>query len=105
MEYDLNNYPNDYPNGVNNSEQQKQPKRGGGFLGGFLWITGMSSGGQLYLCCRTVSWFMEMTREKEVTQQTEGEEELVSDRTMAKLQVIEETISEYYYEEDVEGRI
>ena len=103
MEYDLNNYPNDYPNGVNNSEQQKQPKRGGGFLGGFF--CGLLSCLLVVSCTYVAVQFhglWEMTREKEVTQQTEGEEELVSDQTMAKLQVIEETISEYYYEEDVE---
>lgn len=103
MEYDLNNYPNDYPNGVNNSEQQKQPKRGGGFLGGFF--CGLLACLLVVSCTYVAVQFhglWEMTREKEVTQQTEGEEELVSDQTMAKLQVIEETISEYYYEEDVE---
>lgn len=102
MEYDLNNYPNDYQSGVNYSEQQKSPKHGGGFLGGFfcgiliclLVVSCVYTGVQYYKI-----W--QMKAEQDQAEQTE-EQELVSDATMEKLQVIEETISQYYYEEDVD---
>ena len=104
MESNLNNYPNDYPNGGSYNQNQKKPKKGGGFIGGFfcgllLCLLGVS-------CIYTVSQLYnvyQMRQERAALQEADGEaKQLVSDMTMSKLQIIEETISDYYYEEDVE---
>lgn len=103
VESNLNNYPNDYPSEVKNSENSKPLKKSGGFLGGFLCgvllcmfvVSCIYTGVQFYNVYR-------MQKEREALQTADAEpEQLVSDRTMSKLQIIEETISDYYYEEDV----
>lgn len=104
MENNLNNYPNDYPGGGEKIEQPKSTKRNSGFLGGFLC--------GLLVCMFVVSCIYtgvqfhkvyQMQQERKALQDGTAEpEQLVNDMTMSKLEIIEETISDYYYEEDVD---
>ncbi len=106
MEYNSNNYPNDDPNnqlGKNNKNDRKNDKNKGfwhGILAGFLLCFLLScatfAGIQLYSAQR-------MESASNTLQATDSEaEELVNDHTMQKLQVIEEAIADYYYQEDID---
>lgn len=103
MEYNLNNYPNDYPDHVNFNGGEPPKKEKGSFVGGFLsgilfsllFVCGIYLGIRFYqIYQERVGW--------ETAQAERPVESLVNDMTMSKLQVIEETISKYYYQEDVD---
>lgn len=103
VEYNLNNYPNDYPGKTNNSMGKKPKKESGTFTGGF--VTGILL--SLLIACFTYTGvrlhqIRQMRAEDGKAQEDGGMESLVNDMTMSKLQVIEETIAKYYYEEDVD---
>ncbi len=103
MEYNLNNYPNDYPNNANNNRREPPGKERGGFVSGLLTGVLLSL---LAVCCvysgiRFYRIYQERI-ENQAVQADNGGESLVNDMTMSKLQVIEETISKYYYQEDVD---
>lgn len=104
MEYNLNNYPNDYPNHVNNSRTQLPKKNEGSFRGGFL--TGVLLSLLIASCIYTGVRFYQiyqMRMGNEASQAAEDDgQSLVNNMTMSKLQVIEKTISRYYYQEDVD---
>ncbi len=105
MEYNLNNYPNDYPDHADNSRKEPSGKGKGGFVSGLL--TGILVS-LLAVCCvysgvRFYQIYQERAEEN-AAQAENAAENLVNDMTMSKLQVIEETISRYYYQEDVDGQ-
>ena len=103
MEYNLNNYPNDYPNNVNNSGKKPAGKERGGFVSGLL--TGVLFSLLVACCIYSGIRFYQIYQERtanEKAQADHGMESLVNDMTMSKLQIIEETISRYYYQEDVD---
>lgn len=105
MEYNLNNYPNDYPDHVNNNRKEPSGKERGGFVSGLLTGVLVSL---LAVCCvysglRFYQIYQERAEEN-AAQAENAAENLVNDMTMSKLQVIEETISKYYYQEDVDGQ-
>lgn len=105
MEYNLNNYPNDYPknqsNGSDGEKGQKQKKNANGFFSGLF--TGVLLCLLILSCVYTGRQFYhlhQMKQESEAAQN--GEPESITDeRAISKLQVIEDTISDYYYQEDV----
>lgn len=102
VEYDLNNYPNEYPDNMSGGRQTMPPKRSGSFIGGFF--CGLVVCLLVVSCIYTCMQFRkvwQLTQENTAVQEQDGEVQLVSDQTLSKLQVIEETISEYYYQEDV----
>ncbi len=101
----MNNYPNDYPNNaIKQAPDNIPPKKNrGSFLSGF------ASGALLTLliaCCvyTGVRFYhiYQMRAEKERAEAEKEPDSVVNDNTMGKLQVIEETIAKYYYEEDVD---
>lgn len=106
MENNLNNYPNDYPANVNNNARPPQKQGGGGFVGGFL--TGALFSLLLISCIYTGMRFYGLYQERteKAAQAADGDMDgLVNDMTMGKLQIIEETIAKYYYEEDVDTKV
>lgn len=103
MEYNLNNYPNDYPNHAGNSGKGPSGKERGGFVSGLLAGVLLSL---MVVCCvysgiRFYQIYQERTEDKAAQKGNEAGN-LVNDITMSKLQVIEETIAKYYYQEDVD---
>ncbi len=103
MEYNLNNYPNDYPDNANNHTGKPPKKESGTFTGGF--VTGILL--SLLVACFVYTGIRfyqinKMRAENDTEQAGQTVDSLVNDMTMSKLQVIEETIAKYYYEEDVD---
>ncbi len=106
MEYNLNNYPNDYPDNANHPMGKPPKKESGTFTGGF--VTGILL--SLLVACFVYTGvrFYQISKlraEKETEQPGQTVDSLVNDMTMSKLQVIEETIAKYYYEEDVNAEM
>lgn len=102
MEYNLNEYLNhaEGSGGQQQDKENKRDKRGfrnGMFTGILLCL--------LILCCvYTVKQFSELHRarmERMMQQQKTEPESLVNDSTMEKLGVIEQVISDYYYQKDI----
>jgi len=106
VEYNLNNYPNDYPDNANHPMGKPPKKESGTFTGGF--VTGILL--SLLVACFVYTGvrFYQISKlraEKETEQPGQTVDSLVNDMTMSKLQVIEETIAKYYYEEDVNAEM
>lgn len=103
MEYNLNGYLN---NTDGNGEQNRKEDEGknrksfrNGMISGVLLCL-------LILCCiytvRQLCSIHRMRMEKILSQETTKEQDnLVNDMTMKKLEVIEQAISDYYYQEDI----
>lgn len=107
MEYNLNNYPNDYPNnhsGKPNKDNKQNENSKNNFLRGlltgfllcFLLACGLFTGRQLY------SVYQMKSVSKTLQATSSDVKELVNDQSMQKLKVIEEAITDYYYQEDVD---
>ncbi len=103
MEYNLNGYLN---NTDGNGEQNRKEDEGKNRKS---FRNGMISGALLcllILCCiytvRQLCSIHRMRMEKILSQETTKEQDnLVNDMTMKKLEVIEQAISDYYYQEDI----
>ncbi len=107
VEYNLNNYPNDYPNnhsGKPNKDNKQNENSKNNFLRGlltgfllcFLLACGLFTGRQLY------SVYQMKSVSKTLQATSSDVKELVNDQSMQKLKVIEEAITDYYYQEDVD---
>ena len=104
MEYNLNGYLNSTdgsgsPEGKGNGRKERKSFRNGMFTGVILCL--------LVLCCvYTVKqlYGLHKMRMESIMGQTAEEDArgLVNDETMSKLEVLEQAIEEYYYQEDVD---
>lgn len=96
MEYNLNEYPN-------NNKEDKHKKHENAFWNGLF--AGILLCLLIVSCIYTVKQFrslQELKEENEISQAGPENENLVNDATMGKLETIEEIISNYYYQEDVD---
>lgn len=104
MEYNLNGYLNSTdgsgsPEGKGNGRKERKSFRNGMFTGVILCL--------LVLCCvytvKQLYGLHKMRMERIMGQTAEEDAKgLVNDETMSKLEVLEQAIEEYYYQEDVD---
>ncbi len=104
MEYNLNNYPNEYPNNGNSNQMQQPKKDGANFLGGFFAGVVLSVVAACFVFTGMRFYQARQMQREEEARAEEEADSLVNDMTMGKLQVIEETIGKYYYQEDVDKK-
>ena len=105
MEYNLNGYWNNTNGNGEQDEKENMRKNRKSFRNGM--ISGILLC-LLILCCvypvRQLCILHRQSLEHMISQETEEEpDSLVNDMTMKKLEVIEQAISDYYYQEDVKA--
>ncbi len=105
MEYNLNGYWNNTNGNGEQDEKENMRKNRKSFRNGM--ISGILLCLLILCCVYTVRQLCILHRqrlENMISQETEEEpDSLVSDMTMKKLEVIEQAISDYYYQEDVKA--
>ena len=105
MEYNLNGYWNNTNGNGEQDEKENMRKNRKSFRNGM--IAGILLCLLILCCVYTVTQLCILHRqrlENMISQETEEEpDSLVNDMTMKKLEVIEQAISDYYYQEDVKA--